>query len=227
MRKVLIRLVVPAVVLFSLGLTEAPNAFAASTQCTGLLTGAVTGRVVVPSGEFCDIRGATVTGNVIVLPDASLRVDDSTIMGKIMGFRPDSILIFGSGEEPTTVGGPVVVSGANDAVVICGRVEISGNVVIRRGVEGGGVVIGPGFAGGEQAACLNRAMASITGPVVLWKNASRISVNDTSFGGDLSAVGNTGGGQIDDNVITGDLVCANNVPPLTAEVEVRNVAGFH
>jgi hypothetical protein len=226
-RKLVIRLVVAATVMFSVGVAAAPSGFAIPLQCNGVLTGTVNSNVEVPPGGSCEIRGATVVGNVVVDAGAHLQVDNSTITGKITGQREASIVVNGSGEVPTKVGGAIVSNRATEQVSICGLVQIGGPVVIKNGGDGGGVIIGPGFSDGEGPSCSSQPLARIRsadgqsatnlqGPVVLWRNAGHVSVNDTSFGSSLSAVSNTGGGQIDNNVIAGNLVCLNNIPPFTA-----------
>ena len=66
------RLLLTAILVATGLLATAPLAQAEVTTCTGLLTGSVTGDVVVPTGATCTLEGAEVSGDVTVEPNGRL-----------------------------------------------------------------------------------------------------------------------------------------------------------
>ena len=96
---------------------------AADTTCSGTLTGAIDGSVVVPDGASCTLSDATVAGNVHVLQNASLTVDAT--------------------QQPTTIDGYVHADHCAFALLE-GGVTVTGNVRIRQCAQQSGFV-GPGI----------------------------------------------------------------------------------
>src|SRR5437899_9435690 len=59
------------------------------TQCSGAFTGTTQGNLVVASGDFCIILGATIGGNVLVSPGAiGFHSHHSTIEGSVLSPGP-------------------------------------------------------------------------------------------------------------------------------------------
>src|SRR5438876_5480597 len=85
----------------------AATVHAANTNCTGTLTGSITGNIVVPNGASCTLSNATVTGNVQVQQNASLVVDAT--------------------QQPTTIGGNIQAVHCASALLE-GGVRVDGNV---------------------------------------------------------------------------------------------------
>jgi hypothetical protein len=92
---------------------------AASTSCTSVLSGTITGNIVVPNGASCTLSDATVTGDVQVLQNATLAVDAT--------------------QQPTTINGNVQ---ANDcaSALFEGGVTVTGSVQIQHCAQRSGFV---------------------------------------------------------------------------------------
>lgn len=74
--------------------TLSPTARADDIRCVGFLTGIIHGNVIVPAGLECRLSEATVRGNVLVEPAASLAVlADTTIYGNLEANSPASLLL--------------------------------------------------------------------------------------------------------------------------------------
>src|SRR5947207_1100244 len=118
--------------------TSASTVNAATTNCTGPLTGTISGNVVVPSGASCTLSDTTVTGNVQVLPNASLTVDAT--------------------QQPATIGGSVQATNCASALLE-GGVTVNGNVQIVQCSQKSGFV-GPGVKIGGNFQCINNGGAA-------------------------------------------------------------------
>jgi hypothetical protein len=100
------RFLVASMAAASIVLAGAPAALAAQTECVGTFTGTAD-NVVVPEGAHCEMDGATVTGNVLVKPGASLRASATDIGGNVKGIDSAWVCLqFGS-----TAGGNFDVMG--------------------------------------------------------------------------------------------------------------------
>lgn len=147
---------------------------AANTNCTGPLTGTITGTVLVPSGASCTLSDATVTGNVQVLQNASLTVDAT--------------------QQPTTINGNIQAINCASALLE-GGVTVTGNVQIvqctqKSGFVGPGVNIGGSFQCSNNAGGCEANLGNVHGSVQLQGNgASDISL--VSVAGNLQCTGNT------------------------------------
>ena len=62
-------------------LVLAPSAAAGNVTCQGVLSGPVTGNVLVPKGAECSLEFADVSGNVTAQTDATVSVLGSTVGG--------------------------------------------------------------------------------------------------------------------------------------------------
>src|SRR5262249_22083946 len=113
-------------VLTAIGLMVPGSALAGppATQCTGVLSGAVSGDVVVPSGASCTIQDATISGNVNVQQDASLEITATTaIRGNVKGKNCASINV---ADEP---GLPDIVIGGDLSADGCQAVSCGGTLI--------------------------------------------------------------------------------------------------
>lgn len=143
------KILIASSVVVSVLLAGAPSAQAAVTECTGVLTG-THDNVIVPSGEDCEMVGATVTGNVLVKSGASLRASFSTISGNVTGTDSEWVCLqFGSEaggnfnvrggavgtttgfDISTSVGGNAKVS-ENAGLTFIDAAEVGGNVDISK-----------------------------------------------------------------------------------------------
>lgn len=109
-----------------------PAAAAAPTECTGTLLVGTYDNVVVPSGADCEmLPGTTVTGNVLVRADASLRASGSNISGHVIGRDTSWVCVqFGSevgGNFDVTGGDPGTTTGFDISVMVGGNAKVSEN----------------------------------------------------------------------------------------------------
>lgn len=135
----------------------------------------VTGDVVVPSGQWCDMVDATVTGSVIVAPGSTgIRIAGSTVDGSLQAVG-------------TTQAADPLSAGAD---VLCAT-TVKGNVSISR--SGGSVPWDIGLCGGN----------TIGGDVLFTANASPASsISGNTVARDLSCFAN-GGVTATDNTVGG------------------------
>jgi hypothetical protein len=194
-----------------------PVAGAATTQCSGVVTGEVDGNLVVPSGSACTLAGAQVHGNVLVSPDASLHSVDAGVVhtridGSVLGYSVRSVLL----QYQTQVGGNFAVLGASQGVTgfdinvrIGGYATIVGNkgytfvdsAIVDQSlfVEGstGGVEVEWNRVGGSED--------------VSWNTPDMLSVYGNQVAGNLTVMHNTGAGhkQVIANT-AGRLMCFAN-----------------
>jgi hypothetical protein len=114
----------------ALVLTVAPAAAAAPVECVGIFTGPAD-NVIVPSGAHCEMAGATVTGNVLVRADASLRASASNISGHVIGRDTAWVCLqFGSqlgGNFDVTGGDPFTTTGFDISVSVGGNAKVRQN----------------------------------------------------------------------------------------------------
>lgn len=179
----------------------APTADAATTQCTGVMTGIVGGNLVVPSGADCTLAGAHVEGNVVIESAATLHAISAgpirtTIDGSVLGYRVGSVLL----QDETQVGGSFLVLGASSGVTGFDiNVRIGGYATIVRNegytfvdsaivarslfVEGatGGVEVEWNHVGGSED--------------VSWNAPDMLSVYGNQVAGNLTVLHNTGAGH--------------------------------
>ena len=107
----------------------------AATECSGVMTGTITGGVVVRGG-FCQLQGANVAGGVRVTGGAFVIVCASTING---GFAADSAgeLIFGAEEigcEGNVINGAVRINNTG-----AGLVAPAPSIAVERSTLNGGL----------------------------------------------------------------------------------------
>jgi len=147
---------------------------AADANCTGSLSGNITGNVVVPSGGSCTLSNATVNGNVQVLQNATLTVDATA--------------------QPTTIAGNVEAVGCT-SVVLEGGVTVNGAVQIAQCSQQSGF-IGPGVKIGGAFQCVNDPggceadLGTVQGSVQI-QGSSSADISLVSVGGSLQCGGNT------------------------------------
>ena len=112
------------------------------TQCSGAFTGTTEGNLVVASGDFCIILGATIGGNVLVSPGAiGFHSHHSTIEGSVLSPGP---IVFDVRVLDSTVSHDVLVgqTRAGTAGAIC-RSTIGDNVILEN--NAGFMNVGSGF----------------------------------------------------------------------------------
>lgn len=213
-------------------------AYAGSTTCTGVLTG-VHQNVVVPSGADCILTGATVTGNVQVMPAGSLLATagpsgPTTIGGNISGIHPEFVLLVFA----TEVGGNLHVHGG-DAGTTSGfdiGVTIGGNATIE--LNAGRTFVDAAMVGGQlnilknTGGCVEVEFNTVGGHIRVEDNvipttvcpppplgiptvASGMSVSSNMVSGHLQVLRNSGDGakQVVSNTVVRKLQCFDNDDP--------------
>jgi hypothetical protein len=155
--------VVSSMVVLVVLLAGAPPAIAATTECTGVLTG-THDNVVVPSGQDCEMLGATVTGNVLVRQDASLRASASQIAGNVLGLDSSWVCLqFGSelgGNFHVRGGDPMTTTGFDIGV------EVQGNALVT-----------------ENAGLTFIDAAQVGGKIEVRKNTGTLEIEHNTVGG--------------------------------------------
>ncbi len=163
--------------LAALAAVSAEARAAASTMCSGTLTGAIAGNVIVPAGASCTLYQANVAGNVLVSQNASLLVNGqeewSQIAGTVTATQCASALLEGS----VTVGKNVVIQGCAGTSGFSGPgIKIRGNFLCQN----------------NQGAC-EATLGEVDGNAQILNNgsaaASDVSLN--AIGGNLQCLNNT------------------------------------
>ncbi len=142
-------------------LAHAPAA-RADTNCTGALTGTISGNVIVPNDASCTLSSATVSGNVTVKTNATLAVNGpAAIQGNVAADHCRSVTLTGS----VTVGGNVLIGYCSStsgytgpAVQVNGNLQCHDNVaacVANRGTVNGNVQIQNNVGGSASDVSLN------------------------------------------------------------------------
>ncbi len=101
-----------------------PAAAAGNVTCEGLLSGPVTGNVVVPKGAECALEFADVSGNVTAQIGATVSILGSTVGGNYTCNNCEQ-----SHLESSTIDGNYQINGENQYSVITGS-TIKGNLHI-------------------------------------------------------------------------------------------------
>jgi feruloyl esterase len=150
---------------------------AADANCTGTLTGTISGNLVVPSGASCTLSNATVTGNVRVQQNASLIVDAT--------------------QQPATIGGSVQATNCAFALLE-GGVTVNGNVRIvqcaqKSGFVGPGLKIDGNFHCTDDPGGCEADLGAVGGNVLVQGNGSTAAsdISLVSVGGNLVCQSNT------------------------------------
>jgi hypothetical protein len=152
-------------VLVALGLLAGGTAAqAAERECVGLIgPETIEGDLVVPPGEFCDLAGTRVLGNVFVREEAELIAQEADVRGNIEAERNSFVDLVDS-----HVGGTLTIRESFGTFVeggsISGNVEGTGNSFV--------LLFGP----------------SIAGNVKLVGGTGLIAAEDLEVGGTLEAV---------------------------------------
>jgi len=159
-------------------------AFAAATECSGVVTGKVVGAVVVNDGDVCVLGGANVSGGVQVNGGGTLIACGSTINGGLVANGAAELLV-----GPEEIGGCL-------GNVINGGVHISDT--------------GPGAPPGEGPPSIGLENNAIRGGVFLTGNAGTINVATNTIAGGLFCSNNAfdlGDEGRPPNTITGAITC--------------------
>ncbi len=192
-----------------------PAQAAPATQCTGTITGGMTGSLVVPSGATCTLDGVTVNGNIRIMSGGALITDDSTINGNVRGDGARTVQLIDTDVVGTGTTGNITLTGTTGKIVI--------------GSEG--CVVDPAVGNnitlidneGNIAICFMTTGETIK---VQGTDDGRIGIHDNVVGNSLlvqdntgsritltnNDVGSTGGGSInvDNNTTTLKLNLTNN-----------------
>jgi hypothetical protein len=187
-------------------LTVSPTgpAPANGTSCNGAYTGTFNGNITVAAGEYCEIDGGTVNGNLIsnggtvVLMNAKV-TGNVQISGTssspgarqhvVCGSTVQGNLQFQNDTNPITIGG---TSGSN-----CGPNTITGNLQLQNN---------------SAAAVISVSQTSVGKNLQAQNNAGMVSITGDTSGNDLQATNNTGGITISTNKVSGNLQVQNDSP---------------
>lgn len=206
----------------------------ADTSCTGLMTGTISGNVVVRSG-ICTLLGATVTGNVTVETGASLAVDPgSTVKGNISADQCNFVQINGG----VSVNGNVSIQNCNGAEIgygiapVPGLTQIKGNFLCQGNSSATGAFrsicnANNGSVGGNVQVDDNDGafvMGNSVGGNVQVDNNSKVavSVQANSVGGNMQVDDNSAGAILKLNSVGGNVQVNNNGPPTSVVSETVN-----
>jgi hypothetical protein len=202
-----------ALLLAALALAVVATAGAAQaggppTQCNGAFTGTTAGNLVVPSGDFCIVIGATIGGNVLVTPGAiGFHSHHSTIDGSVLSPGP---IVFDVRVLDSTVGHDVLVEQmrAGTAGGIC-RSTIGDNVILED--NAGFMNVGSGFP--FDVCPFPTSGNRIGGNLIVDDNSGGNTILDNTVDGSVLVNDNTSFEDIFDNVIGHSLQCTDNTPP--------------
>jgi len=191
------------------------------TECNGEFTGVAPGNLVVPSGDFCIIIGATVGGNVLVEPGAiGFHSHGSTIEGSVLSPGP---IVFDVRVLFSTVGHDVLVGqmpiGA--AGGIC-RSTIGNDVILEN--NAGFMNVGSGF---PFDVCPSPTSGNhIEGNLIVDNSSGGNTIRDNTVDGSLHVDSNTGAETIFRNVIAHTYECNDNTfPPFSVGNTADNYVG--
>jgi hypothetical protein len=183
-------------------------------ECSGAFTGVAPGNLVVPSGKFCIIIGATVGNNVLVEPGAiGFHSHGSTIGGSVLSPGPIGLDIRVLNSK---VGKSVEIDNtkSGSAGGIC-RSTIGGDIRLKN--DAGFMNVGIGFPG----VCF--AGNTIGGNIIIDHSSGFFTVNTNQIGQSVHVDDNTGFEFIGPaNVIAHTFECENNSP---APFSFGNTAG--
>ncbi|QGM98059.1 hypothetical protein [Methylocystis parvus] len=201
--------------LLALCAIDGSAALAADTNCSAsspIANGAsVTGRVVVPDGQTCDITGVSVIGDVFVGKQATLKVHGGTVAGNVEANQCTEVLLRGEA-APLLIGGDVqirgcagrldygslwvagFIDGTAGRAMISGDVECVGNkglCAVYRVDVGGNVRVDDTLANGSPSQ--NTYSANLTNNVIGKKlECNRNSPNPVTYGANVAASGKLG-----------------------------------
>jgi hypothetical protein len=170
--------------------------------------------LVVPTGQFCIIIGATVGGNVLVEPGAiGFHSHGSDIAGSVHSPGP---IVFDVRVLDSRVGHNVEIAQTRSgtAGAIC-RSTIGGDVIMKQ--NAGSMNVGIGF---PFDVCF--AGNQIGGNVIVDDNSGVISINNNTIDQGVHVDDNTGVEVIAANVVAQTLECEGNVPPPVSGGNVAN-----
>jgi hypothetical protein len=187
------------------------------TACSGAFTGTTLGNLVVPSGDFCIILGATIGGNVLVSPGAiGFHSHHSTIDGSVLSPGP---IVFDVRVLDSTVGHDVLVAQmrAGTAGGIC-RSTIGDNVILEN--DAGFMNVGSGFP--FDVCPFPTSGNHIGGNLIVDDNSGGNTILNNTVDGSLLVNENTSFEDLFDNLIGHTLECNDNTPPPSS---VANTAG--
>ena len=153
------------------------NAAWADTVCSGSMTGAIAGNLVVPPGGSCTLYQANVKGDVRVARNASLTVDGL--------------------EEWSSIGGNVQADQCA-TTLLQGSVTVGGNVQIQHctgtsGFSGPGIkILGDFQCQNNQGSC-EATLGEVDGNVQVYNNGAAVAgdISLNVVGGNLQCQGNT------------------------------------
>jgi hypothetical protein len=187
------------------------------TPCSGAFTGTTHGNLVVASGDFCIILGATIEGNVLVSPGAiGFHSHGSTIDGSVLSPGP---IVFDVRVLDSTVGHDVLVAQmrAGTAGGIC-RSTIGDNVILES--NAGFMNVGSGFP--FDVCPFPTSGNHIGGNLIVDENSGGNTILNNTVDGNVLVNDNTSFEDILDNRIGHTLACNDNIPPPSS---AANTAG--
>lgn len=132
----------------------------------------VSGDLVVPRGQWCDIIDTTVKGNLVISDSAGVRVEDSSVSGNVEAVNNnDAIDPLSSDEDvlcSTTVGGSVRITGSGHDVPwnlgLCGGNTIHGRLVFAGNAAAGNSISGNTVDG--ELTCVGNGSVTAAGNTV-------------------------------------------------------------
>jgi hypothetical protein len=197
------------------GASDAP---AASTSCTGTITGeAIIGGVTITgnlsAGPGCNLQYVTVTGNVVVEKGGSLNAFQLEIGGNLKSNGATSV-----GFQSVRVNGNANIVGATSVgfeyVTVNGNLRIAGSTESTAFSRGG---VGGNFLLQNNSGTFDIARLGVDGNMKITNNSGSFgySINNLTVGGNLDIRKNRADGLALGQVeVTDILNCHHNQPPV-------------
>jgi MBG domain (YGX type) len=205
-------------------LTVSPTgpAPANGTSCNGAYTGTFNGNITVAAGEYCEIDGGTVNGNLtsnggtVVLINAKV-TGNVQISGTssspgarqhvVCGSTVQSNLQFQNDTNPITIGG---TTGSN-----CGPNTIAGNLQLQNNSAAALISVGQTSVGKNLQVQNNPGTVTITSDTTginlqVTNDTGGVTVSTNKVGGDLQVQNDSPSTAVASNTVTGKLQCSGN-----------------
>lgn len=180
-----------------------------TVTCTQTVNAPDSGSLTV-TGSTCIEPGGSVSGTVTVVPGGALAVIGGTLDGQVRGNGLVSALICS-----TTIGGPLVLTGAAGTVTIGGPA---------------GAACGPdkleapvGITGASAPVSIESS--TLAGPLTISGGSGPVTITGNSIGRSLRVTSNSGTVNVSTNTVGGPVTVSSNTSPAAATVSANTITG--